>query len=289
MKYVVGCLEGIESIVKEEIKEKVGVNAGVLVPGRLELNSQKLVELKSIHLIYELIDSFKFKSLNGILKKIENIKFSFIKKDFVVRCSRKGNHKFNSLHAEKKIGEIIFKKNHKVNLKSDMIIYVDIIGDLCLIGKLVGKNLNKRKYRLFRHNQSIDACLAYSVTQLTDSNSVYDPFCKDGVILIEAGLGGIKELYAQGSENSLRNTNINSRLAKITIKAEIPKSVDVVITLTKGISLSNIEKLFKIYKCIILVDINESIKKLANKNGYKLNKGLVIKDKKTIETGVFLA
>jgi len=279
MKYVVGCLKGVEDIVKEEL----GVNSKEIIPGRLEFETKKAKELRSVYVIYKLIDHFDFISLENIIRKVSSLDFSFITKDFVVRCGREGGHDFNSLDVERKVGEVIFEKGHKVNLKSKTVVYVDILDNHCFVGILVGKKLNKRKYRLRRHNQGIDACLAYSVVKMGKASSIFDPFCKDGVILIEAGLSGIKELYGVDNKNNMRIAKINSSLAKVPIVFSKPKKVDCIITGPGRVSKNRLISFFKeapkIAKNMIIVDCEDWIKR----SGFELISEKEVFDKKNVK------
>lgn len=289
MKYIVGCLEGIEDVCKEEIVEELKVNPKQVIPGRIQFDSKEIKELRSIHTIYELISYFKFKSLSDILGEIKRINFSFIKKDFVVRCNKENND-LKSMEIERKVGEVLFEEGYKVNLKSKLVIYIDIIGDACFVGKLVEKNLNKRKYRLRRHNQGIDACLAYALVKLIKSKSIYDPFCKDGVILIEAGLSGITELYGMDNPNNLRIANINSKLAKIKIKFLKPERIETVTSNVIGLSSNKVEKLFESAKKVVAITQDMGLLEgIANKKRYKLVKKRRIGSGKSGEIAVFRA
>ncbi|MBI2667224.1 hypothetical protein HYX17_00465 [Candidatus Woesearchaeota archaeon] len=220
MKLIVRTIKGLEEITIREIKEKYKYNAKKITKGVVYFEAKEVKELRSINSIYELISRFKFKNKTDILKEIKKLEFK-IEEDFVVRCNREGNHKFNSLEIEKSIGEIIYKEGNNVNLNSKNIIYVDIVDNYCFVGKLIGRDLCKRNYKLRISQDSVNGCLAYSLLMLADykqEDVLVDPLCKDGTILIEAGLIKGKKIY--GFDNNLyniKNSEVNSRLAKLKI------------------------------------------------------------------------
>src|SRR3989339_502340 len=119
---------------------------------------------------------------------------------------------------EEEIYKIDFNQGFKVDLKKpDNIIFMDIKNDNCFIGINPVQN-SKRGYRIRNTSGSINSTIAYSLVSLAEINktdNVLDPFCKDGVILIEAGISKAKKL--NGLERDIKNSSINSKLAKIKI------------------------------------------------------------------------
>src|SRR3989338_9450143 len=94
---------------------------------------------------------------------------------------------------------------------------MDIKNDNCFIGINPVQN-SKRGYRIRNTSGSINSTIAYSLVSLAEINktdNVLDTFCKDGVILIEAGISKAKKL--NGLERDIKNSSINSKLAKIKI------------------------------------------------------------------------
>ncbi len=221
MKIIATTINNIEDIAINEVKELFNTKAKKICPGRILFEtSKKIKTLRSCDKIYILLKKFKFKNFKDIIEKTKNIKFSFIKKDFRVRCNRFGKHRFNSIKIERKVGEVIFKKGFKVNLKSKEIIYVDIINENCFIGILLKDNLCKRDYRIRINNQGLNACLSYSLLKIINwkkNESLLDPFCKDGTILIEAALIKGKKLYGMDSDFNIRSSEVNSKMAKVKI------------------------------------------------------------------------
>ncbi|MDP6642366.1 MAG: hypothetical protein QGF74_03235 [Candidatus Nanoarchaeia archaeon] len=301
MKLIVKTIEGLEKVTIDEIKEKLKVNSKKITKGVVYFESNKLKELRSVNTIYELISKFRFKNKNDLINKTKKIKFN-IKNDFVVRCDREGDHKFSSLELEKDIGEVIYEQGNKVNLKSENIIYVDIIEDYCFIGRLISKDLCKREYKLRISQNTINGCLGYSLLKLANykkNENLVDPLCKDGVILIEAGLIGGKKLF--GLDNNLyhiENSNVNSKLAKVKLnlidenlnfleKKFKKKSVDKIITSVfvytknKQKSIDKIKELIRYSKPIL----KKNLVLLSNINLDKYKDKFILKSKIKIKIG----
>ncbi|MEA3378241.1 MAG: THUMP domain-containing protein [Nanoarchaeota archaeon] len=198
MEYIAATIEGIEEIAILEVKELLNVKAKTILPGRIVFetkNIEPLIEMmRSIDRIYESKSKFEFFLKKDILNSLPEIE---IEETFKAQCSRKGTHLFSSKEIEKEVGEFYYKKGNPVDLhKPKTIIYIDIIGNFCFIGKLITKKrLHKRDYRLKLVNQSPNPLLAYALVRFSgwDKGKILlDPFCKDGVIPIEAALFGLK-------------------------------------------------------------------------------------------------
>ncbi len=204
---IAATLIGLENILKKEVKGKI------ICPGRVLFNKGNL---KSSLIIYDYIASFKFKDEKEIYNEVNKINFK-INKSFRVDCSRKGDHKFSSQDIRQNIGELIYNKGNKVELKNPgTIVYIDIINNFCIVG-LNPKKL-KRDYKVRVSNDSMNACLAYSLLKTAKFNKdklLLDPFCSDGTLLIEAGLMGGKKLY--GLAQDIKNASINSKIAKVKL------------------------------------------------------------------------
>lgn len=231
MKAIAATLNGIESIAAEEIKEITKAKAKKIAEGRLLLETKSLKPLekaRTIKTLYFYLKHFSFKTEEEIYEQAKKIKFP-IKESFAARCHREGSHDFKSKNVEQKIGEIIFEKGHKVDLeKPKTTVYIEIIQDTCIIGILYKKDMQKREYKVRLNPASINACLAAAMIRLAETKKWHitvDPFCKDGVIAIEASLMGVKQVYGfDESMNSVKNARINAQLAKASIsfgKAEI--------------------------------------------------------------------
>lgn len=218
MKLVAVTLIGIEDITISELK---GKKPRKIADGRVLFENNQEINLKSINILYRLIKQFAFKNKLDLYSKFKKIDFK-IEEPFVVRCFRKGKHNFRSIDIEKKLGEIIFESGYKVDLKNPKtVVYIELLNKKCIIGILLKDKLAKREYRLKRHPASISSILAYSMLRIAGfkkNNVLVDPFCKDGIIPIEAALFGSKYVYGFDENlNNIRNARINVGLARINV------------------------------------------------------------------------
>jgi len=230
MKYIAITIKGLEDIAIKEIKEIIKAEAKVMVPGRLQFettNIKKLIEkTQSLGKIYEFYGKKKFSDLDEISELVKKKKLK-IDKPFKISCHREGEHDFNSQVIEQTVGKEIDGKH---DLKDpEEIIFADVIDNLFIWGlDLTPRLLSKRDYRIKICNQSINACIAYSMVRLANykkGNLLLDPFCKDGVIAIEAAL------YQKGKINAfddlfhnIRSTEINSKLAKVNKEINLSRT-----------------------------------------------------------------
>ncbi|MEK6862277.1 MAG: THUMP domain-containing protein [Nanoarchaeota archaeon] len=215
--YVAYTVNGIEDIAEKEVGGKK------IFPQRIKFSKQKK-DYRSINKVIKILKIFTFNNLEDLLTQIDGIIFQ-LKGTFKVDCKREGSHNFRSIDIEINAGKIIIKKGFKVDLKKPSnIIFIDVFENNCMVGVLIKDRLCKRSYRLKINNKSINACLAYALLKISDvkkTESILDPFCKDGVIPIEAGLSKIKKVYSSDPiKNNIRNSLINSKLAKTRLKFE---------------------------------------------------------------------
>lgn len=249
MEYIAYTVIGIEDIAIKEIEELTKAKAKTILPGRLlfECSEKAVNELvyitKSLTRVCLFLSKFSFKTQDDIEKELNKIKYP-IKGTFAARCSRKGDHAFDSREIEILIGNTA-PKDHKVNLENpDTLIYADIIENICIISiELTRKELQKRDYRIKAHIQSVNPCVAYAMVRLAKwkkTEIFLDPFCKDGIIAIEAALyasniprgffsndGKIESIDKKISRDELkvfaydalmpnvRSTEINAKLASV--------------------------------------------------------------------------
>ncbi|MAG47237.1 hypothetical protein CL617_01410 [archaeon] len=233
MKYIAQTFKGLEQVTEKELSGKK------ITDRRIEYTKSKK-EIKTVLLSYELIKKIKFKNFKDLLKKVENSKIN-IKGTFRVDCSKEENSKINTQQVRETIGEIFFKKGNKVNLDNpNFTIFLDIYKNTCFLG--MNPKTYKRDYKVRSSRDSINSSLGASllkIAKLKKTDTLLDPFCSDGVILIEAGLFGAKKLY--GLAEDTKNASINSKVAKVKInlsKNELDwldtsfkeKSVDKIIT-----------------------------------------------------------
>lgn len=197
MKYIAHTVQGIEDVAIKEIEELTKAKAKQVLPSRLlfECSEKSVNELiyitRSLTKVCLLLSKFRFKTSEDIETELKKIKFP-IKGTFAAKCERKGNHLFDSHEIEVLIGNAV-PKGFEVDLQNpNTIIYADIFDDNCFVGiELTRKELQKRDYRIKAHPQSVNPCVAYAMVRLSGwkkSETLLDPFCRDGVIAIEAAL-----------------------------------------------------------------------------------------------------
>lgn len=218
-EYVVVTIPGIEDCVQKDCK------GTIILPGRIICKSIPKAPSKKIPCaltIYKLIYKCQFNSLDDLLKHISSIKWE-IKNPFRVDCVRSGSHQFRSVDIEQAVSKLINKYGFIPDLKNPKTtIYIEIIDQTALVGILLFQDLNKRSYRVKYTNQSINASLAAALVKIADikkTETILDPFCKDGVIPIEAYLQGAKKVIAiDSNQHWLRGAKINAKLAKAKIE-----------------------------------------------------------------------
>ena len=208
MECIASTLEGLEIIAEEELNGKKDSK------GRVLFNKERKI-IRSALFSYQLLKKFKFKKEEDIYKTQIDPK---IKGTIRVDCKREGKHKFSSQDIRKSFGEKLFNQGFKVNLKEpENIIFIDIKDNNCFIGLNPVENY-KRNYRIRNVSGSINSTIAYALIHLAEikkTDSILDPFCKDGILLIESGISEAKSL--NGLERDIKNASINSKLAKIKI------------------------------------------------------------------------
>jgi 23S rRNA G2445 N2-methylase RlmL len=224
MKYVAATIRGAEDLASSEIKSLLKSAATKIGEGRLLFSARSIAKFspRLVNRIYSYMDHFSFSTKEDIVQRCSRIKFSF-RGSFVVRCFREGSHDFDSRIIEREVGEVIYKQKHKVNLKNpDNIVVVDISHNNCFLGILLKDNVCKRQYRIRVFSSSINACLSAAAIKFSGvkkSDSLLDPFCRDGVIPIEACLLGCKKVSAcDESMNNIKNAKINAGLAGAKVK-----------------------------------------------------------------------
>ena len=217
MKYIALCPKGLEDITQKEIKEILDVPSRVVLPGRVLFSTSVLAKLlkktQSIMKIY---------SLQQECSRLEEIKVFPLVTPFRVICSRQGEYSLHSQEVEKIIGEKFYKEGNSVDLKNPKtIVFVDIVDGKIFIGKdQTPELLSRRKYRVKIHNQSLNACIAYGLIRLsgyTGSKKILlDPFCRDGIIPIEALLYKKGKVIAyDGLFPNVHSTEVNATLAHV--------------------------------------------------------------------------
>jgi len=188
--------------------------------------------------------------LKSDIKKLEWN--AIIKKDYAVRIKRLDKtDKFDTSPVEWDVGGIInsMVKGAKVNLKDPTnffrLIYIDgkilITERLFRIDKKHFYNLKPHK-RPFFYPGSMSPKLArcmVNLTRITKGETVLDPFCGTGGILIEAGIMGarvvgvdIDERMVEGTKNNLEYCGITNHkiFQEDARKIELPYKVNAIAT-----------------------------------------------------------
>jgi len=214
MKYIAVCAKGLEDVTQQEIKELLKASSHILIPGRVLFSARSVKKLleksQSVMKVYELKQQ---------CHSLDEIKPFTVKSPFRVVCSRKGAYALTSQEVEQTVGGLFYKKGAKVNLEEPKtVVLVDIVDDDILVGvDLTPVPLSKREYRVKMHNISMNACVAYALVRLSSYKKgkiLVDPFCKDGVIVIEAARFAKGKIFAHDDLfSNVKNTEINATLA----------------------------------------------------------------------------
>ncbi len=205
-------LEGAEDFCVEECEKYVEA-AESITSGRVLVHTENIsLYLEHAQLaiyVIEIIERFDLTSIEDITAR----KISGMYHD--VKCERTGEHNFSSNDVRRHFLNLI-------NKEAKEILYVDITNKSCTIGTLLTpKKLSSRKYHMRINPRSVPptiAAIALYASKYNAEKSLGDPFCRDGVILIEAGLFGGKELYGADMANNIRNARINAQVANTAIE-----------------------------------------------------------------------
>ena len=269
MKFITYTFKGLEYVTAKEVKGKV-------IDEKRILSSKKKKFIRSAFFSYELLKEFEFKSVKDLIDNIKKVKVK-IKGKFKVDCNKENNNQYTTQEIRARIGEIYHNKGFKVDLENpNTIIFLDINGNACYLGK--NQVYYKRNYKVRSSRDSINSIIGYSLLKIADYNKkeiLVDPFCSDGVILIEAGLMKGKRLY--GFSEDIKNARINSKVAKVKIEFNNnttdwldtlfeKESVDKIVTKTPFVSKTKSEEI-----------VSKIIKEFFYQASYILKKnGLII-------------
>ncbi len=143
---------------------------------------------------------------------------------FKVVCERRGQHDFQAHEVEELLGTLLHERGWKVKLdKPALTIRCQLIDDQAVLGvDLTGKDLGKREYKAFHTRKSLRGTIAYAAIRTAGygkGETLVDPFCTDGVLLIEAALyanGRVVGLVPQA--RLLPMVKGNAKLAKAAIE-----------------------------------------------------------------------
>ncbi|HIE22651.1 MAG TPA: class I SAM-dependent RNA methyltransferase [Candidatus Korarchaeota archaeon] len=199
---------GLEDIVAKEIEELTGARCDidvnkVLFRGDLDLIPKLNYLSRCANRIFILLLKEGFHDLKDIYSKTRCINFSYyIEPDqsFAVRAIRHGIHDFTSIDVARVVGQAVIDSyleekgfRLKVNLEiPDIEIQALVRDDEIILGiNTSGDALSKRGYRVYQHPAPIKPTLACCLLRLSGwkpENSLLDPMCGGGTILIEAAL-----------------------------------------------------------------------------------------------------
>ena len=217
--FIAKTVEGLEEVAAKEVGGKRLMRRRVVC--------EKLRRgLKTVDVVYEVWKKFNFSDGSDVIKKVSALMGKLRKgKVYALACSREGDHSFKSVDVMMGVGAKWREQGYKIDYKKfDQVVMIDIDGDWCGVGKLVSDGLCKRPYRVKHNNRSVSSCIAAGVIKIAGvkkSESLLDPFCKDGVIPVEAWMMGIRKVHALDPiKNNVRNAAVNCQFAKTGI---VPK------------------------------------------------------------------
>jgi 23S rRNA G2445 N2-methylase RlmL len=233
---------GLEEFTAEDILRKAGGRAIEVASGRVCVeieNPEELLRCRSINRI--LVNCVR--SHISDPESIRGIQLS-LDAGFSYRAisTRTGDHGFKSVDITRVAHEIMGERV-RIDYKSpDRILHFAIFDDICYVGEDLGGDLSKRDYKIFNHNDSLKATIAYYLVRLSGFSSgmsLLDPFCGCGTIPIEAALEAEGEVYASDFQSRhIRNSAKNASAASVRIKFLIStidalsfdKKIDIIIT-----------------------------------------------------------
>jgi len=197
--------KGIEDITSLEITELLKTNTiikdscVIFEPKSEDELALVCYKAQSIKKVLVLIDSFTITSLQDLEKSVKKKTVEitkFLKGTFAVRSLKIDNEQFSSEELILEAANAL-RTTAKVNLNNpDVIIFVYVYKDNCYLGIDISReDLSKRDYRIYTHQGALKATIAYALLRIANyqnGESILDPFCGSGTILIEAAL------YANG-------------------------------------------------------------------------------------------
>ncbi len=212
MKFLLPTIKGCEDIAKKEL-ERLGfrhvetLQGKIIVEGRQnESLIANIIRLnwtpKTVERVAYILNEGKITSLRDLSCLVEEITDHLIDlvprhASFAVDTIRFGSHNFSSVEANKQLGSDIHNaldKHHKrpkVDLTNPSLIFRFWIENerAFFTVDTTGKNaLRKRRYLAYRHPAPMRTTLAAIMLEKLDydGETLLDPFCGGGTILIEA-------------------------------------------------------------------------------------------------------
>lgn len=210
------------------------IEGTMLAPGIIESEKSSLLAKKEV----EEIKKIHFKELKDLIKKIKEVDLkNHLVENFTVTCTRTSQEAFTSQEIKVEVVKAIVKKyglevDHK-NPKT--VVHLEIVGQLCLVTLSSLKESGKRRYKVRSATGSISAPLANAlldIAKIKPKEILFDPFCKDGTLAIEAKLRGIEEVYISDPKTtSVYSAKVNATIAQVTLQEGQPKKIDKIITI----------------------------------------------------------
>jgi putative N6-adenine-specific DNA methylase len=188
--------KGLEQISKEEIEDIFEVKILDVKPGIvfIECTREQLAEItyygRTFNKTIEIMSEFDATDIEQIKKNIPE----FENKGSVnISCDREGDQEFTSFEVQQEIASMFKSRELDVQHKGAKYPYFILVrGSKCYFGlDYAGVDLGKRDYRIFLGRESLRGNIAAALLDFAEydcEDVLLDPFCKHGVVPIEAAL-----------------------------------------------------------------------------------------------------
>lgn len=210
IKMIITCDTGFERILIEELKNLITwFNLIEITGGRvfIEVNKHDVVNVlrsriaNNVYLLLHVENNVT--DLNTIYKVMKNLNFTKIigpTQTFAIRPNRIGTHSFTSIDIGKAAGQAViddYLESHGVRLKVDLDnpdveIYVELNNDKLIVALPLTKcSLHARGYKVFAHPAGLKPTIASALLKIAGwdyDNTILDPMCGGGTIVIEAAI-----------------------------------------------------------------------------------------------------
>ncbi len=206
-EYFAICTPGFEKVTEEELKRLEAVKVvsvetgGVTFQGNLDALYHANLHLRTAHRVLLRIDNFLAQSYPMLFNKVEKIPWELylgFNKTYTIEVSAKESRLHHPKNISKTIHDGITEYMQPLGLSpklsdtAPLEIHVRFFQDRCTISvNTSGEHLHKRGYRQLMSEAPIRETLAASILQTVDVGAfetVIDPMCGSGTLLIEAAL-----------------------------------------------------------------------------------------------------
>lgn len=256
--------KGLEEVSAKEIYEIIGKKAEIK-QGYLVFDVDKREEL------YKL--AYMGRSFTRVLEVIEYCKNPFdmkfklnFSKTASIEIEREGEHKFNTEDLYKLFAEKLREQEYKIQKKADIPLMLFVKDDdayFCL--DYCGFDLGRREYRIFTSHDALKGNIAAGIILFTgfeNGKNLLDPFCRDGILGIEACLiaeGKSTQFYNKEKFTFLKTFDLNSSVLEkfdktSALKSEIilsDKNFANLSSAKKNSTVANVQKEIRFLKCNI--------------------------------------